>query len=90
MSWRILGRRVEGETCQIQGVNIWHHHWKALGQDAIRVFDPAYRETFRVWPYGPAGPAATVRFAAGESSASVSMFWRRHVRPDPHGPTNPR
>lgn len=74
MTWKVVGRCVEGEAFEIGGVNVWAQPWKPLSPEAIEVFDAVYRHTYKVWTYEVDGPAAPVRFAAGESSASVWMF----------------
>jgi len=74
MAWRVVGRCVEAEPFEVGGVNVWQHRWKPLGQEAIHVFCPVYRDTYSVWPYELDGVEAPIRFAAGESSASVWMF----------------
>jgi hypothetical protein len=74
MTWQIVGRCVEGGPLEIAGVDVWQHRWKPLGPEAIQVFDPVYRDTYKVWPYEVDGTKGPVRFAEGESSASVWMF----------------
>lgn len=74
MTWQVVGRCVEGEPFEVGGVNVWQHRWRPLSREAVHVFDPVYRDTYEVWPYEVDGTEAPVRFAAGESSASVWMF----------------
>lgn len=42
MSWRILGRGVEGESFAVAGLNVWEQTWESLGPDPIEVFDPTH------------------------------------------------
>lgn len=45
MAWKVIGRCAEGEPFEVGGVNVWQHRWKLLGREAVRVFDPVYRDT---------------------------------------------
>jgi hypothetical protein len=74
MSWRILGRCVEGEHFLVDGANVWEHEWRRLASGPVEIWDPAYRETYQVWPYEVRIGGQSIRFAAGETSASVWMF----------------
>jgi hypothetical protein len=74
MSWRILGRCVEGTPFVVAGVNVWELEWKSLGFGPVEVADPTYRETYRLHRYQVQRADQLVVFAAGETSANVWMF----------------
>ena len=74
MVWRILGRCVEGQPFNVAGVNVWDVRWESDGTDRVEVFDPTYRETYRLRRYQMLHGNRVVAFAAGETSANVWMF----------------
>jgi hypothetical protein len=74
MSWRIVGRSVEGEPFLIDGLNIWESKWEGMTSDTVEVFDPTYRETYRLHRYQIRQADRILVFAAGETSANVWMF----------------
>lgn len=74
MSWRILGRTVEGAPFVVAGVNVWESEWESLGSDPLDVVDPTYRETYRVRRDQVQRADKLVVFGAGETSANVWMF----------------
>jgi hypothetical protein len=74
MSWRILGRTVEGTPFVVAGVNVWESEWESLGADHVDVVDPTYRETHSLRRYKVQRADRLAVFAAGETSANVWMF----------------
>lgn len=72
--WRHLGRCIEGEPFEIEGVNVWSYEWhrvpevKAVGQD------PLDGGEYRFSVYEIRLGTRTVTFGAGEHSANVYGF----------------
>jgi hypothetical protein len=58
----------------VAGLNVWDLQWERQGPDSVEVFDPTYRETYRMGCYRARRGDQVLFFAAGETSANVWMF----------------
>ena len=72
--WRHLGRCVEGERFEIEGVNVWAYEWHRVPGVNAEGRDPLLREEYKFAVYELRAGARTIRFGAGEHSANVYGF----------------
>lgn len=73
--WTLLSVVTEGETVEIEGVDLWWREWRRLDIGTLDVPHPSYpsqRHTLR--PYGIETGAGTLLFCAGELSNGVWCF----------------
>ena len=73
--WRFAGSRIDGETFELDGLNVWAEAWRDTPERTATVLDPIYGQThhFGVYEIGPA--ESPIRFAAGEFSNLIWGFY---------------
>lgn len=73
--WKFLCAGPEDSPLEIEGVRIWQHKWLRVAQDQVEVIDPLYGQTYQLDVYEIHEGGKTIKFAAGEFSASVWGFY---------------
>ncbi len=68
--WKNKTVVAEGETCKINGLNIWQFKWKSTGQ-SITVQDPQYKKSYLCPIFEIMDGDLKVRFGAVEFSNSI-------------------
>ena len=72
--WRHVGRCIEGELFEIDGVNVWSHEWHRVPGVTAEGRDPLYGEEYQFAVYEIRAGAKAIRFGAGEQSVNVYGF----------------
>jgi hypothetical protein len=74
--WVFVGHCFDGETFEIEGLDVWKHSWVSTDQHAS-VSDPLWNQAFLFPVYAMSGGGKTIKFAAGEFSNNVWGFFQR-------------
>ena len=72
--WTLLKVVVDGERLEINGVNVWDHHWTDTGQ-TVKVKDPLYGKEHTLSTYRVDADDKTIIFSATEFSNCVWGFY---------------
>ena len=75
VSWEYLGRSVEGDGFEIDGVQVWSHEW-IDERRRVGVLDPYYGESHLAYVYEIVEGNKRICFAADERSPLVYAFYR--------------
>ena len=73
--WRYVGNCADGESFEIDGINVWSSEWERVVNEIADVRDPAYDRPFRFHVYCVRQGARSVKFAAGEFSNCIWGFY---------------
>ncbi|MFN3152876.1 hypothetical protein [Bremerella sp.] len=73
--WVFLSAGPEGAPLELDGIRIWQHQWQRVAEHHVEVIDPQYGQTHKFDIYEIHCDGKTIRFAAGEFSASVWGFY---------------
>lgn len=79
MTWHYVGSCFDGQSFNIEGVDVWKHGWKSIDGQRVDVVDPRYGRRYNFTIYELVGGGKTVRFAAGEFSNGVWGFYRENA-----------
>lgn len=69
-NWKHFKTVVDGEYCEVDGINIWDYEWKS-DYEIILVKDPAYGQSKSFIKFWIELPNKKVEFVAGEFSNTV-------------------
>ena len=75
-NWKHFKTVIDGEPCNIKGLNIWDYEWKSAGEK-ICVKDPLYGQDHTLTVFEISNQGITVIFAAGEFSNCVWGIYQR-------------
>ncbi len=73
--WRFFHAGPEGQSCLIDGLEVWKHEWLRVQGERVTIKDPLYGQIFRFPVYQILSDTGPVRFAAGEFSNGVWGFY---------------
>lgn len=73
--WKFHCAGPEDTQLEIEGVRIWQHKWLRAAQEQVEVRDPHYGQTYQFDIYEIHNGEKSIKFAAGEFSASVWGFY---------------
>ena len=76
--WEHFKTVIDGERCEINGINIWDDEWKDTGEK-IQIKDPLYGQDFIFSIYEMVKGEAVATFATGEFSNCV---WGIYLKKD--------
>ncbi len=74
--WKVLGIAVEGESIEIESIDIWSQKWEPSNMPSVELPHPSYisqLHTMSIYQINIAGKS--ILFAAGELSANVWGFY---------------
>lgn len=75
-NWKSAGITLDGQAFRLGGLNVWKHQWIPLDEPPVELPHPNYpSQLHQMWLYEMKEENKTVRFAAGELSASVWGFY---------------
>lgn len=73
--WQFSGIAMDTQAFLIQGLDVWAFQWQRVGGEFAEVSDPLYGRPHTFEVHTITDGTQTVKFAAGEFSASVWGFY---------------
>ena len=73
--WSYVGRSLDSESFQIDGIDVWKHPWTQVDEPHTGVKDPLYNQDYSFTVFEFEAGSKTVRFAAGEFSNGAWGFY---------------
>lgn len=75
-NWNYIATISDGESFEIDGINIWNKEWKSTGEKTT-VKDPIYKQDHLISVYNIIVNNKTIEFAAGEFSNEIFGIYQR-------------
>jgi hypothetical protein len=73
--WDYVGNSFDGESFEIEGIDVWEYTWKQTSEPKAQIKDPSYNQDFSFPVYKIETENKKIKFAAGEFSNCVWGFY---------------
>ncbi len=75
--WQFAGSSKEGDTFDIQGVNVWKQDWQVVPGEEAHVSDPVFGRSYVFKVFSIMDDKKPIQFAAGKFSSGEWGFYTR-------------